>query len=343
MALRLSRRAIFLVPARLKFAVVGCGALGSFYGAKLARAGENVAFLLRSDFAIVQQHGVQIRSPHGDFHVRPLAAAAPEDIGPVDVILIGLKTTANDQLPRLLPPLIHAGTAVITLQNGLGNEEALARFIPPDQILGGLCFVCLNRLAPGLIHHLDHGRVVLGEFNRPALPRTQALADRFLQADIPCEVTEHLSRAHWEKLTWNIPFNGLGVASCAGFDAVRRGQLEHQPPAACLTTDQLLADPRWLELVRDLILEVVRIARAQGHDLDENLVDIQIERTRTMGAYKPSTLIDFERRQPLELHALFVEPLRQGQAVGVNTPRLANLVQVLQQLEGLTIESGRRP
>src|SRR5438067_6906414 len=138
----------------MKIAVVGCGAVGSFYGAKLAQAGQQVHFLLRSDYDAVRRNGVLIHSPEGDFQVRPQPAAAPEQIGPSDLVLIALKTTANDQFPKLLPPLVGPATAVLTLQNGLGNEEALARLFPAAQIMGGLCFVCLNRTEPGVVHHL---------------------------------------------------------------------------------------------------------------------------------------------------------------------------------------------
>src|SRR5947207_15862182 len=111
----------------MKIAVVGCGAVGSFYGGSLARAGQEVHFLLRYDYEVVHRKGLWIRSPRGDFHVRPRCARSPEEIGPCDLVLIGLKTTANDQFPRLLPPLAGPATAMLTLQNGLGNEEQLAR------------------------------------------------------------------------------------------------------------------------------------------------------------------------------------------------------------------------
>ena len=123
-----------------------------------------------------------IHSPEGDFQVRPRCARRPEEIGPADLVLIGLKTTANDQFPRLLPPLVGPATAVLTLQNGLGNEEQLARLFPVEQIMGGLCFVCLNRVAPGVIRHIGYGQVVLGEFQRPPEPRTHDLAARFARS-----------------------------------------------------------------------------------------------------------------------------------------------------------------
>ena len=325
----------------MKVAVVGCGAVGSFYGAQLARAGHDVSFLLRSDYEVVRRNGVFIRSPKGDFHVLPRAARTSEEIGPSDLVVIGLKATANAQFSRLLPPLVGPATAVLTLQNGLGNEEQLARLFPVPQLLGGLCFVCLNRLEPGVIHHIDHGQVIIGEFQRYPEPRTHDLADAFRQAAVPCSVTENLARAHWEKLVWNIPFNGLGVASAAGFDAVRNGQ--PQPTAAlgqCLTTDKLLADERWAGLVLELMHEVTAAARALGFKLADQIAHKLIERTRTMGAYKASTLLDFERRQPLELDSLFLEPLRQARRAGAAVPRLESLCRVLQALDPAAKDSG---
>ena len=314
----------------MKIAVVGCGAVGSYYGSKLCRDGQEVHFLLRSDFEAVRRHGVAVRSREGDFNVRPKCASAPEQIGVSDLVLVALKTTANDQLARLLPPLVGPGTAVLTLQNGLGNEEKLAALFPAGQIMGGLCFVCLNRVEPGVVHHIDHGRIVLGEFQRWPEPRTHDIASMIRHAGIPCEVTDNLARAHWEKLVWNIPFNGLGVGSAAGLEALHRGDVDpSRQLGPCLTTDRLLGDPEWEQLVRELMLEVIAVANAFGFKVSEALAEKQIERTRTMGSYKASTLIDFERGLPLELESLFLEPLRQARLAGVPTPRLSALAAVL--------------
>ena len=320
----------------MKIAVVGCGAVGSYYGAMLCRAGREVHFLLRSDFEAVRQKGVIIRSPAGNFTLHPQCAKTPEAIGLSDLVLIGLKTTANDQFPKLLPPLVGPQTAVATLQNGLGNTEQLARLFSPEQILSGLCFVCLNRVKPGVIHHLEYGMIVLGEFQRRAGPRTQDLAEMFRDAGVPCKVTDNLAQAQWEKLVWNIPFNGLGVAGAAGYDALTQlpSAISHlRSVGPVLTTDKLLADPRWEKLLRDLMLEVIAAAGALGFEIPVSYAEEQIERTRTMGAYRASTLIDFERHQPLELEGMFLEPLRRAQAAGVPVPRLAALCKVLQQLD----------
>src|SRR5687767_8996000 len=308
----------------MKIAVIGPGAVGSFYGAKLARDGHEVHFLLRSDYEHVRRHGVKILSPEGDFNVRPKCAQDADKIGIVDLALIALKTTANDILPELLSPLVGPDTAVLTLQNGLGNEEFISGTVPTEQILGGLCFVCLNRISPGVIQHLAHGKIELGEFGRWPEPRTHDIASAFRHAGVPCSVRDNLEKAHWEKLVWNIPFNGLGVASCAGYEAVRSGAFSGRT-GECLTTDKLLAHPNWYQLVCTLMNEVIASGNAFELHISAELADDLIEKTRIMGAYKPSTLIDFERRQPVELEALFREPLRRAEMQRVAVPQLRAL------------------
>ena len=318
----------------MKIAVVGCGALGSYYGAKLWQSGADVHFLLRSDFDVVREQGVTIESPGGNFTALPHAATTPVEIGPCDLVLVGLKTTANKRFRDLLPPLVKHSTMVVTFQNGLGNEEALNQLFPAEQILGGLCFVCLNRIQPGVIRHIGEGLVLLGEYRRPPQPRTHTLAERFESVGVRCRVSPDLALAHWEKLVWNISFNGLGVAGLVGWDAYTRGVVPAKlPRRMCLATDELLGDPRWESAVRQLMAETIAAASALGHVIPPETIDRMVERTRTLGAYRASTLIDFERGQPLELDSLFLEPLRQARTAGAATPELAKLGSLLSELD----------
>jgi len=319
----------------MKIAVVGCGALGSYYGARLCRAGHEVHFLLRSDYEAVRQHGVWIESPEGHFHVQPFCARAPQEIGHSDLVLIALKTTANRVLPQLLPPLIAPQTAVLTLQNGLGNESVVAATAGAEKTMGGVCYVCLNRIAPGRVLPLAGGAIVLGEYDRLPQARTSQICQAIADSGVTCKVAENLTQARWKKLVWNIPFNGLGVAGAAGLDAVLQGRI--QPGTAlqgCLPTDVLLAHPVWEKLVRELMMEVIAAGRAQGLDVPEADADHQIERTRQMTAYKASTVLDFENGRELELEGLFLEPLRQARQAGVPCPRLEALCAVLTQMAG---------
>jgi len=160
----------------MKIAIVGCGALGSYYGGLLCRAGHETHFLLRSDFETVRREGVRIVSPQGNAHVRPICARGPEEIGHADLMIVALKTTANYILAETLPPLTGPNSVVMTLQNGLGNEALVAGIVGAERTLGGLCFVCLNRVAPGEIHHMAHGTVVMGEYGRPSQARTHQIA-----------------------------------------------------------------------------------------------------------------------------------------------------------------------
>lgn len=318
----------------MKIGVVGCGALGSYYGARLWQSGQDVHFLLRSDYDAVREHGVYIETPAGNFTARPHAARTSAEIGVCDLVLIGLKTTANYTFPELLPALVGPHTMLLTLQNGLGNEEALAKLFSPSQILGGLCFVCLNRLRPGYVRHIEQGNVLLGEFHGVPQPRTQLVAEMFQHAGVKCSVNDNLERAHWEKLIWNIPFNGLGVAGVAGLDALRcedAAAVALRPQ--CLATDELLGNPEWESLVRGLMLEVIHAAGRLGHVIPEMVADKMIERTRKLGGYRASTLVDFERGQSLELESLFLEPLRQAQRAGAETPVLKRLCVVLTELD----------
>src|SRR4029077_12843081 len=129
--------------------------------------------------------------------------------GPCDLVMIALKATNNEALLQLIPPLLHPRTILLTLQNGLGNEDFLARHFGANRVMGGLCFICLNRISPGLIEHLDYGHLNLGELTGVAKERTHNLAREVSQGGVECRVVDNLMEERWRKLVWNIPFNGL--------------------------------------------------------------------------------------------------------------------------------------
>lgn len=295
-------------------AIVGSGAIGLYYGARLAVAGEDVRFLLRSDFDQISKHGLKVESSAGDFELEQVQAfKTPEEIGPVDLVIVAWKATANDQLAKILPPLLHETTQVLTLQNGLGNCEKIAEVVGAENVLGGLCFVCINRLESGLVSHTAGGKIAVGEFAQGLEGRAAEIAKRFKAANIPCEATDNLGRAQWEKLIWNIPFNGLAVAEGG------------------VTTDVLLEDPAIEDEIRKLMHEVVAAANAQGLGVDQALIEWNIERTKPMDAYRPSTMIDFVDGKELELGSIWKEPLRRAKEAGVQTPAMENLLERIKE------------
>src|SRR6476620_849922 len=168
----------------MQIAIVGTGAIGSFYGGKLAHGGRNVHFLLRSGFAKIKRSGIRIRGRKENFHIARVQAYETADaIGPCDLVMIALKATNNGALLQLIPPLLHPRTILLTLQNGLGNEDFLARYFGANRVMGGLCFICLNRISPGLIEHFDYGYLTIGELAGVAKERTHKLAREFSQCE----------------------------------------------------------------------------------------------------------------------------------------------------------------
>ena len=294
-------------------AVIGSGAIGLYYGGRLAAAGEDVKFLLRTDYEAVLHGGLKVQSVHGDFEVAPVQAfQTPAAIGPVDLVIVAWKATANGHLAAVLPPLLGAHTQVLTLQNGLGNCEALADIAGAARVLGGMCFVCINRIAPGRVRHSAGGRVAIGEW-RPGVPgRAVEIARRFKAAGIPGVAVDNLEQEQWGKLVWNIPFNGLSVAEGG------------------VTTDVLLASAATEHEIRALMAEVIAAARALGIELADELMDFHVERTRPMGAYRTSSMIDFVEGREVEVGPIWQEPLLRAQAAGVAMPHTEALLRRIQ-------------
>ncbi len=298
----------------MRIGIIGSGALGLYYGAMLQRSGQDVHFLLRRDYYAIQEKGLFVHSCNGDFHLpQVLGYQQSEDIGPVDLVVIGLKTISNHHLVKLVRPLLGPDTAILTLQNGLGNEELLASAFGPERILGGVAFLCSNRGEAGTVHHLGEGKIRLGEFSQGLTPRSKQLAGTFVDADVPCDAVSDLRRARWEKLVWNIPFNGL---------------------SALLRKDvtEILAHSPSKELVRELMLEVIAGANEQkleeqidGPGFSQQLISF----TEKMDHYRPSMMIDRENGLPLELDAIYAIALQQAEAAGVSMPKTSMLQTLL--------------
>ncbi len=298
----------------MKIAIVGSGALGLYYGAMLQRNGADVHFLMRREYDAVKANGLQINSVNGDFHLDQVKCyRSTDEIGNADLVIIGLKTFANSHLPEMVAPLVGPDTALLTLQNGLGNEELLADHFGPEKTLGGVAYLCSNRGEPGIVHHLGEGRIALGEFAGKASERCHSFAELFNQAGVPCRAVDDLRRIRWEKLVWNIPFNGV----CALMQKNVSEVLAHQPSR---------------QLIRDLMREVIAGANAQPiqKKIDaETYCDQVIAFSDNLNNYKPSMQIDRELGRPLELDAIYGEPIRQAAAKGIAMPRIAMLQSLL--------------
>ncbi|RNC67579.1 MAG: putative 2-dehydropantoate 2-reductase [Desulfuromonadales bacterium] len=293
----------------MRIGVVGAGALGLYYGALLQKGGNRVAFLLRRDYEAIRERGLKVLSPSGDFHLETVEGCrTPEEMGTVDLVIVGLKTFANNRFAELITPLVGKDTLILTLQNGLGNEEALASLFGPERILGGVAFLCSNRGTPGVVHHLGAGKILLGSLLPAARGQAERIAAILGAAGIDCQSVADLRKARWEKLVWNVPFNGL----CA---------------ITLRTVDDLLAHSASRDLVREIMLEVIAAAKAQGLNevIPATYADGMIAFSEGLGRYRPSMMIDRIEGRQLELDAIFGRPLTAGMEGGIPMPQVRML------------------
>ncbi|MBS3025801.1 MAG: putative 2-dehydropantoate 2-reductase [Dolichospermum sp. DET50] len=302
------------------YAILGTGALGGFYGAKLQKSGLEVHYLLKSDYQQVSEQGLIIESKDGDFTLPQVNAYNDVNKMPqCDVVIVSLKTTQNQLLSNLLPPIVKDDGVVLVLQNGLGIEAEIAEIVSNVHVIGGLCFLCSNKVAPGHIHHLDYGQITLGEYtsnyqSTGITKKMQEVTADFENAGISIELLEDLLLGRWKKLVWNIPYNGLSVI----LDA---------------RTDELMTDMHTGELVESLMWEVVAGAKSTGRIIPESFIQTMLDYTVKMKPYRTSMKIDFDEKRPLELEAIFGNPLRKAELAGVNLPQICCLYQQLKFLD----------
>jgi 2-dehydropantoate 2-reductase len=302
------------------YAILGTGALGGFYGAKLQKAGLDVHFLLKSDYEYVSQSGLVIESKDGNFTLPQVKAY--HDVGKMpqcDVVVVALKTTQNHLLPQMLPPVVKDDGVVLVLQNGLAVEEEVAKIVSNVSIIGGLCFLCSNKVGVGHIRHLDYGQITLGEYASGYNPcgitdKMRQIAYELSSAGISIELTEDLLLGRWKKLIWNIPYNGLSVILNA-------------------RTDELMTYVHTCKLVEQLMSEVVAGAKSYGRIIPDSFIQTMLDWTVKMKPYRTSMKIDYDERRPLEVEAIFGNPLRKAQAAGVNLPQISCIYQQLKFLD----------
>ena len=294
----------------MKIAILGAGALGCYYGARLAEAGHDVTFIMRSAYDTVAEQGLHIHSIFGDIHLpRPHIARTPQECGPADLVIVCWKTTCNPLLAEALPPLLHEGTRVLTFQNGMGNAEAISRIVPAERVFIGLCFVCVMMNTPGVVEHLEKGNIQFA----PALPtdsgleQAQELAALFNGTPVQTACFRHAEQILWCKLSWNIPFNGLCLAH--GGISIR----------------QLFTMPQEVQRAGDIMREVCRAAELRGFPLPQEIVQQQMDSTAAMGDFIPSSAVDYNRRRPVEYDAIWGTPLQLAQECGAAVPEWAQL------------------
>lgn len=304
----------------MRYGVIGMGAIGGFYGAKLAHAGKEVHFLSHSDYQYVKERGLQVDSCDGSFHLPQINAyGAASDMPKCDVVLIGLKTVNNHLLPELLPPLLKEDTLVVLIQNGIGVEEDVQKMFPKVQLAAGLAFICSAKTEPGRVNHQCYGYINIGNYSCKQQEKIDEVVDDFRKAGVDANEVEYLE-ARWKKAVWNMPFNGMTVA------------LNTQ-------TDILLQHPSTLQLIKDQMMEVIEAAQACGvKNIDESFAEKMIYNTVHMTPYSPSMKLDFDFKRPMEINYLYTRPIEKAREAGYQMRKLEMLEQELRFLESKRLE-----
>ena len=297
--------------------VVGTGAIGGFYGGKLAQAGARVATLCRSEYEVVSANGITVNSVLGDFRFRPekVIRNVNEYGPPPDYILVGLKVLPEIETAEIIGDAVGPETAVVLLQNGVEIEEPVAQAFQNNEIISGLAFICVTRTEPGHIDHIDFGRLIIGRYPSGTSVKVKALSNLFQQVGVSCAVTEDVVTARWRKLVWNAPFNPISVL---GGGADTKAMVENQES---------------LNLARRVMEEICRIAEAAGHPLPPEVVQENIDGTREMTPYRTSMLIDYEEGRPLEVEAILGNALKVAKRHGVSAPHIQSLYGLLKLVE----------
>jgi 2-dehydropantoate 2-reductase len=282
----------------MRIAVMGTGAVGGYFGAKLAAAGHELVFIARGrNLAALKHRGLCIDSFQGDLRIRDaLFTDDPAAATAVDLVLFCVKSYDTELGATALAPFIGPTARVLSLQNGVDNPARIARICGGEQTLAGVVYVGAQLVQPGVIKHSSGGKIVFGELDGGVHEATRTIEKVLLAAHIPSEISVDIARAQWRKLLWNAPF-------CA---------------ISCLTgaTAREIAESASLrKLAIDCMAEVIAAAKTQGFDLAPEWVDETIRFSQGLGDFKPSMLQDLEAEKPLEYEAfngVVVNLLRQA-------------------------------
>ncbi|HDY66967.1 MAG: 2-dehydropantoate 2-reductase [Candidatus Scalindua sediminis] len=295
----------------MKILVIGAGAVGGYFGGILAKEGENVTFVARGKYLdSLKTSGLKIRSYKGDLSLRVNAIENPEELGEIDLILMCVKSYDTEEATLQCMKNIGESTIVLSLQNGVDNEEKIGRIVGRNKVLGGVVFISSELNQSWEICHYAYGKIIIGEMDGRISDRVHKVADIFKNAHIPCSISNDIQKELWKKLVWNAAFNSVS--------AITRSAVE-----------EILDREETRELVRLTMMEVLNIAREIGHNLDECVVEEYLVVPEKSQEARTSTLQDLLKRKPLEIEAMNGVVVTYGKKLGIPTPYNSSLYALL--------------
>jgi 2-dehydropantoate 2-reductase len=310
----------------MKILVMGAGAVGAYYGAKLQQSGEDVTLCARGEnLRVMRERGLEIKSAKGDVKIAVKATNAPREFAPYDLILFAVKSYDTESAARQLEGCLAPDGVLMTIQNGVENEDELCRVFPREAVMGGNSRIGADLIVPGVVQHTALGVIEFGELDGRETPRAQRIAEVFKRAGILGELTSDLKTLRWYKLMGNNSTNSVSALTRA-------------------TLGQMLDDPEGFRLVRTLMLETLAVGRAEGAKVVDERADAQLEQIRkALNAYaiKTSTLQDLEKGKPLEYEAISGAVLRAARRHGIPVPATETVYALLRLLDETRKSAGK--
>jgi 2-dehydropantoate 2-reductase len=300
----------------MRIAVMGAGGIGGYFGGRLARAGETVAFVARGEhLRAIQASGLTVHSVTGDFAVVAPATDDPRRVvdlvGPIDLVLFCVKSYDTEAAAEAIRPLLSPETDILSLQNGVNNEDTLARLVGAERVLGGLVYGFAVIERPGVVRHTQGGRIVFGELDGVVRPRTTRFLEAGRRAGFPVEIAADIRRALWEKY--------LTICALSGMTAVTR-----RPVGEIRDCAESRA------LYRAILAELAAVAKAEGMGLPDDAVERGMAGADGLKPDSYSSLYhDVVRGGRLELEALHGHAVRLGARHGIATPALSAIYALL--------------
>lgn len=287
----------------MKIIIAGAGAVGGYYGGVLANAGHDVFFIARgAQLAALRERGLAVKSINGDFALpSPKCGENADSFGPADLTLVCFKSYDTAKTLDLYKAGVGPDTLIVSLQNGVDNEDVIAGRYGADKVLGGVSFIGSRVESPGVILHTAASAIAIGELGGGVTDRVKKIGEVFEKAGVKCKVSGDIKRDMWGKTIWNIGFNALcAILECSAQEAIRFDETR--------------------SAVRSAMLEWIAVAQAVGVDLTTDMADKHIERTVTAGEVIPSMLQDKRAGRRMEVDTFNGKAVELGLRLGVGTP-----------------------
>ena len=296
-----------------KILVIGAGAIGSFYSAKLAQVGAEITLWCRSDYDFIKKNGIKIESYEGDFQFIPhkILKNLHEIEDEFDYILIATKALPSIDIPALIKNILKAKTKIILIQNGIHIEKNIAENFPNNELISAIAFIGVSRKSAGIICHQEYGKIIIGTYGEKASDSVHFLENLWKKSGIEVVVTDEILLERWKKLVWNGAFNPLSV--------VLRGK----------NTAEILNSDLALNLVKNIMNEICNLAKIDNCELPSDVIEKNILATQKMKPYKTSMLLDFEAGREMEVEAILGNAIKFAQSKSMSTPYLSTIYAII--------------